>query len=54
MKKQLELKQDGAGQWMYRVMRDGEVSVPWEYGPFDRAECIEQAKSRFGSDLEVK
>lgn len=48
-RKVLQLKQDHTGQWMYQVIRNGTVLVSWQHGPFDREECIQQAKSRFGS-----
>lgn len=38
---------------MYQVTRNGEIIVDWQYGPFEREECIEQAKSRFGFDLQL-
>ncbi len=50
--KTLILKQDIAGQWMYQITRDGATMVPWQYGPFDRAECVAQAKARFGGDCQ--
>jgi len=51
MKKQIELKQNAAGQWMYRIIRAERVIVDWQYGPANRAECIEQAKLRFGGEI---
>lgn len=50
----LHLRQDGNGQWFYRITLDACERVPWQYGHFDRAEAIEQARSRFGSDLQVE
>jgi|DEB19_MinimDraft_3_1074340.scaffolds.fasta_scaffold52843_2 hypothetical protein len=49
--KKIELKQDGRGQWQYRILQNGKVLVDWQYGPFDREKCIEQAKERFGGEL---
>jgi hypothetical protein len=53
MKKQIELKQNAAGQWMYQIIQAQKVVVEWQYGPFTRENCIEQAKGRFGYDLEI-
>jgi hypothetical protein len=47
MKKTLEIKQDNSGQWMYRLVEGEHVWVDWQYGPFDKPACIQQARSRF-------
>lgn len=46
MKTILEITQVN-GQWKYRLLRDGAVLVDWQWGPFEREECIRQARSRF-------
>jgi hypothetical protein len=52
--KTLLIKQDPSGQWLYKVTRsDNTEAVSWQYGPYDKDECIEQAKARFGSDMEL-
>lgn len=45
----LILKQDVGLQWKYKITRpDGSTLVDWQYGSFDKAETIEQARGRFG------
>ena len=47
----LHLKQDMAGQWMYQTRQGDRVSIPWQYGGFDREGTIRQARDRFSFDL---
>lgn len=49
--KTLHLKQDESGQWMYQITLGETVVVKWQYGPFDKQECIDQARSRFGTNM---
>lgn len=47
MKRQIHLKKT-AGQWQYTHFEDGEQLYPWQYGPRDIRETLEQAIGRFG------
>lgn len=47
MNRQIHLKQ-AAGQWQYTHLEDGEQLYPWQYGPRDIRETLEQAIGRFG------
>ena len=46
----LHLRQDPAGQWQYQTREAGAELIPWQYGGFDRAATIEQARGRFAFD----
>ncbi len=48
VERRLELRQVEGGQWQYRVMNGA-----WEFGPYDRADAIAQARNRYGTDLVV-
>ena len=47
MNRQILLRQT-TGQWQYTHLEDGEQLYPWQYGPRDIRETLEQAIGRFG------
>ncbi len=46
----LVLRQDAARQFQYQTVENGRPLIPWQYGGFDRAGTIAQARGRFSFD----